>query len=82
MRYLVRLITPPNGIVLDPFTGSGTTLEASLLEGFSFVGIEKQAEYIPDIKARIERGHEALKEEIEQAQAQQSLFGGDALCNN
>ena len=70
MRYLVRLITPPNGIVLDPFTGSGTTLEASLLEGFSFVGIEKQAEYIPDIKARIERGHEALKEEIEQAQAQ------------
>jgi len=78
MRYLVRLITPPNGIVLDPFTGSGTTLEASLLEGFSFVGIEKQAEYIPDIKARIERGHEALKEEIEQAQAQQSLFGGDA----
>lgn len=79
MRYLVRLITPPNGIVLDPFTGSGTTLEASLLEGFSFVGIEKQAEHIPDIEARIERGHETLKEEIEQAQAQQSLFGGDAL---
>lgn len=82
IRYLVRLITPPNGIVLDPFTGSGTTLEASLLEGFSFVGIEKQAEYIPDIKARIERGHEALKKEIEQAQAQQSLFGGDDLCNH
>jgi len=74
MRYLVRLVTPPNGIALDPFAGSGTTLEASLLEGFSFVGIEKQAEYIPDIKARIERGHEALKEEIEQAQMQQRLF--------
>ena len=74
MRYLVRLITPPNGIVLDPFTGSGTTLEASLLEGFSFVGIEKQAEHIPDIKARIGRGYETLKEEIEQAQTQQRLF--------
>lgn len=74
MRYLVRLVTPPNGIVLDPFAGSGTTLEAATLEGFSFVGIEKQAEHIPYIKARIGRGYETLKEEIEQAQTQQRLF--------
>lgn len=63
MRYLVRLVTPPNGTALDPFAGSGTTLEAAMLEGFCFVGIERQAEYIPDIQAR-----------VKQAQAQQSLF--------
>lgn len=53
MRYLVRLVTPPNGTALDPFAGSGTTLEAAMLEGFCFVGIEEQAEYIPDIQARV-----------------------------
>lgn len=53
MRHLVRLTTPPDGIVLDPFAGSGTTLEAAILEGFNFVGIEKQTSYIPDIQARI-----------------------------
>jgi len=55
MRYLVRLVTPPNGIALDPFAGSGTTLEAAILEGFNVVGIEKEHGYIPDIRRRIER---------------------------
>jgi len=55
MRYLCRLITPPGGIVLDPFVGSGTTLEAAILEGFNVVGIEKEHDYIPDIRRRIER---------------------------
>ena len=55
MRYLCRLITPPEGIVLDPFAGSGTTLEAAILEGFNVVGIEKEYDYIPDIRRRIER---------------------------
>ena len=55
MRYLCRLITPPEGIVLDPFAGSGTTLEAAILEGFNVVGIEKEHDYIPDIRRRIER---------------------------
>ena len=55
MRYLCRLITPPGGIVLDPFAGSGTTLEAAILEGFNVVGIEKEHDYIPDIRRRIER---------------------------
>lgn len=53
MRYLCRLVTPPNGTVLDPFTGSGSTGKASVLEGFSFIGIEQSAEYVEIAKARI-----------------------------
>lgn len=54
MRYLCRLITPPNGTVLDPFTGSGSTGKAAVLEGFKFIGIEQSAEYIEIAKARIQ----------------------------
>lgn len=53
MRWLVRLATPKGGTILEPFAGSGTTLEAALLEGFNVIGIEKAAEYLPLIKARI-----------------------------
>ena len=53
MQYLVRLITPPNGKVLDPFCGSGTTGIACKLEGFEFVGIEQDAEYCKIAEARI-----------------------------
>ena len=53
MQYLVRLITPPNGIVLDPFCGSGTTGVACKLEGFEFVGIDQDAEYCKIANARI-----------------------------
>lgn len=53
MRYLCRLITPPNGTVLDPFLGSGSTGIAAKLEGFNFIGIEKELEYIEIAKARI-----------------------------
>ena len=53
MRYLCRLITPPNGTVLDPFTGSGSTGKAAVLEGFNFIGIEQSAEYVEIAKARI-----------------------------
>jgi len=45
MRYLVRLVTPPGGLVLDPFMGTGTTGVAALAEGFRFVGFEREAEY-------------------------------------
>jgi DNA modification methylase len=55
MRELVRLVTPPGGIVLDPFAGSGTTLEAALLEGMRAVGIERDASYLPLIEHRLER---------------------------
>jgi site-specific DNA-methyltransferase (adenine-specific) len=54
MRYLCRLVTPPSGIVLDPFMGSGSTGKAAMLEGFAFVGIEREAEYINIAKARIQ----------------------------
>lgn len=46
MRYLCRLVTPPGGVVLDPFMGSGSTGKAAVLEGFGFVGIEREAEYV------------------------------------
>ena len=55
MRWLVRMVTPPGGTVLDPFAGSGTTLEAAMLEGFNVTGIEREADYLPLIQARIER---------------------------
>jgi hypothetical protein len=54
MRYLCRLITPPNGVVLDAFMGSGSTGKAAMLEGFNFIGIEQDAEYLEIAKARIE----------------------------
>lgn len=53
MRWLVRLVTPPGGTVLDPFAGSGTTGAAAVLEGFDFVGIEREAEYVAIAEARI-----------------------------
>ena len=53
MRWLCRLITPPGGTVLDPFTGSGTTGCAAVLEGFGFVGVEQSAEYIEVARSRI-----------------------------
>lgn len=53
MRWLVRLVTPPGGTVLDPFTGSGTTGCAAVLEGFEFIGIEREAEYATIAEARI-----------------------------
>ena len=54
MQYLVRLVTPLGGIVLDPFMGSGSTGKAAILEGFDFIGIDQSAEYVEIAKARIE----------------------------
>lgn len=53
MRWLVRLVTPPAGIVLDPFAGSGTTGIAALREDFSFIGIEREPEYVQIARERI-----------------------------
>ena len=55
MQWLLRLVTPPGGAVLDPFAGSGTTIEAALIEGFNPVGIEMEADYLPLIQHRIDR---------------------------
>ena len=60
MRWLVRLVTPPDGTVLDPFTGSGTTLEAALLEGFHAIGIEANPDYLPLIRQRLARHDSTL----------------------
>ena len=68
MRWLVRLVTPPGGTVLDPFAGSGTTLEAVLLEGFTPLGFELAEEYIPLVRERLARA----------AKTQADLFGGVA----
>ena len=46
MRYLIRLVTPENGTVLDPFMGSGSTGKAAILENKSFIGIELSKEYL------------------------------------
>ena len=63
MRYLCRLVTPPGGIVLDPFMGSGSTGKAAMLEGFRFVGIERDSEYHAIAERRIRHaaaaGHQA-----------------------
>ncbi len=59
MTYLCRLVTPANGIVLDPFMGSGSTGKAAIRGGYNFIGIEKEEEYIKISEARInyERNH-------------------------
>ena len=69
MQYLVRLVTPPSGLVLDPFAGTGTTAEAAWREGMSAVLIEREAEYQDDIRRRMklclagpdERARESIK---------------------
>jgi DNA modification methylase len=63
MRWLVRLVTPPGGVVLEPFAGSGTTVEACILEGFQCVAIEREADYLPLIESRIARASQKLKPE-------------------
>ena len=54
MRYLCRLVTPPGGVVLDPFMGSGSTGKAARLEGANFIGIEREHDYLKIAHARIE----------------------------
>ena len=72
MRWLCRLVTPPGGVVLDPFTGSGSTGKAAILEGFRFIGIEQSPEYAEIARARIEW---AVKMVAERSQGrQQDLF--------
>jgi hypothetical protein len=60
MQYLCRLVTPPGGTVLDPFMGSGSTGKAAQMEGFGFIGCEREAEYFAIAKARIETAHGSL----------------------
>ena len=61
MRWLCRLVTPPGGIVLDPFAGSGSTGKAAVLEGFGFVGIEREPEYFEIMRRRIEHAQAQMQ---------------------
>jgi site-specific DNA-methyltransferase (adenine-specific) len=70
MEYLVKLVTPPNGTVLDPFTGSGSTGKAAILNGFDFIGIEMTEDYLPIIDARLKHA----EAEFAEAQADKGLF--------
>jgi DNA modification methylase len=76
MRYLVKLITPPGGTVLDPFTGSGSTGKAAILEGFDFIGIELTEDYWPIIEGRLKHAEAKVAEKIKEAadQEQEKLF--------
>lgn len=53
MRWLVRLVTPPGGVILEPFAGSGTTAEACVVEGFRCIAIEREPDYLPLIVQRL-----------------------------
>ena len=76
MEYLVKLVTPPGGTVLDPFTGSGSTGKAALLNGFKFIGIELTADYLPIIEGRLKHAAEtyANKATEEETKEQETLF--------
>ena len=65
MSWLVRLVTPPGGTVLEPFAGSGTTVESAMREGFNVVAVEREADYLPLIRARIDREHARQQAEAE-----------------
>lgn len=77
MRYLVRLVTPPGGIVLDQYLGSGSTGKAAMLEGFRFYGIEREEEYVAIAEARIAHAQRQRAEELAQPH-QHNLFGSAA----
>jgi DNA modification methylase len=64
MRYLVRLVTPPDGTVLDPFMGSGSTGKAAVLERFSFIGIDQSADYLEIATARIKHAQEQIESQL------------------
>jgi site-specific DNA-methyltransferase (adenine-specific) len=72
MRYLIKLVTPPGGTVLDPFTGSGSTGKAAILEGFRFIGCELTKDYVPIIEGRLK--HAELKFAEMEAKKEEGLF--------
>lgn len=74
MRYLCRLVTPRGGTVLDPYCGSGSTGKAAMLEGFSFVGIERDAEFVAISRERIGHALEPQPDTSERSSRQMSLF--------
>lgn len=79
MAYLCRLVTPPGGVVLDPFMGSGSTGKACMREGFHFIGIEREADYFAIARARID--NEVLRgDAVEPLTSSQHDLFGEQLC--
>lgn len=76
MRYLVKLVTPPGGVVLDPFTGSGSTGKAAILDGFRFIGIELTDDYLPIIAGRLQHATDTRQAEqiLAEVENQNTLF--------
>jgi DNA modification methylase len=66
MSYLIKLIAPKGATILDPFTGSGSTGKAAILNGYKFIGIELTEEYLPIIKGRLEHAEETRKQTKEE----------------
>lgn len=77
MRYLCRLVTPPGGIVLDPFMGSGSTGKAAILEGFRFIGIEKEPEYVEIAQRRISHVVENQLTTLEAFMSEEEIENGN-----
>lgn len=80
MRYLVRLVTPVGGTVLDPFAGSGSTGKAAMLEGLTFIGCELTAEYLPIARARIASAAAQAEAEAAAAVVDQADLFTEAAC--
>jgi DNA modification methylase len=72
MEYLIKLVTPPQGTVLDPFTGSGSTGKAAILQGFDFIGIEMTEDYLPIIEGRLKHAEAKVAERIKETADQES----------
>ncbi|HEX7906829.1 MAG TPA: site-specific DNA-methyltransferase, partial [Paraburkholderia sp.] len=74
MAYLCRLVTPPGGVVLDPFMGSGSTGKAAMREGFRFIGIDMTPEYVDIARARIQFEFDRVEQERAAAARQPDMF--------
>jgi site-specific DNA-methyltransferase (adenine-specific) len=80
MRYLVRLVTPPDGLILDPFAGTGTTAEAAYHEGFRSTLIEAEPEYQKDIRRRLDLVRAGkLTRKVESLKASNKVESQDTL---
>ena len=79
MRYLIKLVTPPNGTVLDPFLGSGSTAVAAVLDGFNWKGCEMTEDYLPIIKGRVEHALAEVKKAKQKKESTPTLFEEDKV---
>ena len=77
MRYLCRLITPPNGLILDPFMGSGSTGKAAILEGFRFIGLDITEEYMPIAEARVKWAEKNVGIGVEEGDGEEQEARGE-----